>query len=62
MRLKHIIYTALLAVVVTGCAGKDPMEQERRAAYEQQKKRDQAERAQRESDAATRRMDRVIGK
>ncbi len=60
MRIKAMASALLATVLLVGCSGIDPVEQERRAVYEQQKKRDQAERAQRESDAASRRMDRVI--
>lgn len=62
MNKTSIVAAALMAIMVTGCASTDPVEQERRAVYEQQKKREQADRAQRESDAAVRRMDKTIGK
>src|SRR5690554_4770148 len=48
MRIKAMASALLATVLLVGCSGIDPVEQERRAVYEQQKKRDQAERAQRE--------------
>ena len=61
-RTISVITAAMLAFALVGCASTDPVEQERRAVYEQQKKREQADRTQRESDAAVRRMDKTIGK
>lgn len=62
MLSKNLMTATLAAVLLAGCAGVDPVEQERRAVYEQQKKREQAERTQREADAAVRRMDREMTK
>ena len=62
MLFRSLMTVALAAVFLGGCAAVDPVEQERRAVYEQQKKREQAERTQREADAAVRRMDREMTK
>lgn len=63
------MYRFVLAVLVLAttlllgaCATSNPLEQERRAVYEQQKQREAAERSQREADAASRRLDRAINK
>lgn len=49
-----------VAVLFVGCAGLDPVQKERRAVYEEQKKREAIDRSQRESDAGGRRLDKAI--
>ncbi|SFX69541.1 hypothetical protein [Marinospirillum alkaliphilum] len=62
MKLKQIPVLVLAGlmlsgVVLTGCAGIDQAERERRAAYEQSREQERIDRIQRETDAATRRLD-----
>lgn len=49
-------------VLLGGCSSVDRAEQERRAAYEQSREEQRIDRLQRETDAATRRMDEQLKK
>lgn len=51
---------ALGVLLLTGCSSVDRAEQERRAAYEQKREEQRIDRLQRETDAATRRMDEQL--
>lgn len=55
-----IALAVALTVLFSGCAALDPVEKEKRAVYEEQKKREAIDRAQRETDAAGRRLDKAI--
>lgn len=49
-----------MAVFLTGCSGLSPVEKEKYAVYKEQKKREAIDRAQRETDAAGRRLEKEI--
>lgn len=55
-----IALAVALTVLFSGCAALDPIEKEKRAIYEEQKKRETIDRSQRESDAGGRRLDKAI--
>lgn len=62
MKLKRISVWLLAGLVLggallSGCAGIDQAELERREAYEQSREQERIDRIQRETDAATRRLD-----
>ncbi len=48
------------ALLFTGCSSVDPISKEKRAIYEEQKKREAIDRSQREADAGGRRLDKAI--
>ena len=48
------------ALFFTGCSSVDPISKEKRAIYEEQKKREAIDRSQREADAGGRRLDKAI--
>lgn len=60
--MQKLIFFIFISCIltITGCSSLDPVEQERRAVYEQQKKRDAIDRSQREANAASKRLDKAL--
>lgn len=65
-KLKFILLL-MVSILFTACASMDPVniekrvvDKEKRAVYEEQKKREAIDRSQRESDAGGRRLDKAI--
>lgn len=57
---KFLVAFALVgAVLVSGCAGLDPVQKEKIRVYEEQKKREKIDRSQSQSDAGGRRLDKA---
>lgn len=55
-----LILLLMVSVLFTACASVDPVNKERRAVYEEQKKREAIDRSQREADAGGSRLDKAI--